>query len=144
MAQSGDRVRANDAMPPLIERLRIVLENDRRIAYALIFGSIATGKAFAHSDLDVAIGVTSGLDTMALGELASRLEAAGGRPVDLVLLEEAPPGLAYRIFRDGRTIVSRDRKALTRRRARAILEYLDFRPVEELCTRGVLAARDGR
>jgi hypothetical protein len=41
-------------------------------------------------------------------------------------------------------IVARDPRALSRRRARAMLEYLDFRPIEELCTRGVLAARHGR
>ena len=81
---------------------------------------------------------------MELGALASRLEAAAGRRVDLVLLDEAPPGLAYRAFRDGRAIFTRDPVALKTRRARAILEYLDFRPVEELCARGVLAARDGR
>jgi hypothetical protein len=37
-------------------------------------------------------------------------------------------------------IFERDREALVRRRARAILEYLDLRPIEEQCTRGVLSA----
>jgi hypothetical protein len=60
--------------------------------------------------------------------------------VDLVLLDEAPPALAYRAFRDGRVIVLRDPAALADRKARAVLEYLDFKPVEDLCTRGVLAA----
>lgn len=135
-----------DTLPSAIEPLRAVLEDDRRIACALIFGSSARGSAYAQSDVDVAILVTGGrrLDAMELGALTSRLEAAVGRRVDLVVLEEAPPGLAYRVFRDGRAIVSRDPQTLARRRARAILEYLDFRPVEELCARGVLAARHGR
>ena len=130
----------------MIEQLRSVFEADARVAYALIFGSSVTGKVHAHSDVDVAIGMAGAhqLDTMELGALASRLEAAAGRRVDLVLLDEAPPSLAYRAFRDGRAIFTRDPVALKTRRARAILEYLDFRPVEELCTRGVLAARDGR
>lgn len=34
-----------------------------------------------------------------IGELGSTLEAAAGRPVHLVLLDEAPPGLSYRVFR---------------------------------------------
>jgi predicted nucleotidyltransferase len=131
---------------PPIERLRTVLDADPRIAYAVAFGSSATGSAHASSDLDVAIGLIDGrdLDVFALGELTASLEAAAGRPVDLILLDEAPPGLAYRVFRDGHAIVARDPRALARRRARAILEYLDFRPIEELCTRGVLAARGGR
>ena len=98
------------------------------------------------SDIDLALGLSSGveLSVLELGDLAARLEAAAGRPVDLVLLDEAPPGLAYRVFRFGLELVVRDRRALVDRKARAILEYLDFRPVEELCTKGVLAAARGR
>jgi hypothetical protein len=36
--------------------------------------------------------------------------------------------------------VEKDRGALVERKTRAILEYLDFRPIEELAARGVLAA----
>lgn len=85
------------------------------------------------------------LTALELGELAARLEDAAGRAVDLVLLDDAPPGLAYRVFRDGRPLLERDRRALVTRRARAILEYLDFQPIEELCARGALdAAAHGR
>ena len=126
----------------MLEALRRVLAEDPRIAYALVFGSSARGAAGPHSDVDVAVGLAPGLRLTALelGELASRLEDAAGKPVDLVLLEEAPPGLAYRVFRDGRPILERDRKAMVERKARAILEYLDFQPIEELCARGALAA----
>jgi len=58
--------------------------------------------------------------------------------VDVVVLDEAGPGLAYRVFRDGRLLTVHDEAALKARRARAILEYLDFRPVEDLCANGVL------
>lgn len=133
---------------PVFEELKRVLESDRRVAYALAFGSAARGTAHAHSDVDVAIGVAGRrrLAPLEIGEIVSKLETAtGGRPVDLVLLDDAPPGLAYRIFRDGRVLVARDRTALVDRKVRAILEYLDFQPVEEQLTRGVLAAaRRGR
>jgi uncharacterized protein len=130
----------------MLEAVTATLLADSRIAYALVFGSGVKGTTHPDSDLDVAIGVAGAepLDLIELGGLAAKLEAAAGRRVDLVLLEEAPPGLAYRIFRDGVTIVARDRPALDARRARAVLEYFDFRPVEELCARGVLAAAHGR
>lgn len=130
----------------MIDRLRGVLEADSRILYALMFGSRARGTVHPESDIDVAVGLADGvrLDTLALGGLISRLEEAAGAPVDLVLLDEASPGLAYRIFRDGRTILVRDRDALTARRARAVLEYLDFQPVETACARRVLARGHGR
>jgi predicted nucleotidyltransferase len=126
----------------MLDALRQALADDPRIAYALVFGSTARAEAGPHSDLDVAIGLAEGVrpDALELGALVAKLEDAAGRPVDLVLLEEAPPGLAYRIFRDGRPILERDRDALVQRKARAILEYLDFQPIEELFTRGVLAA----
>ncbi|HUP23388.1 MAG TPA: nucleotidyltransferase domain-containing protein [Thermoanaerobaculia bacterium] len=125
-----------------MEALRRVLERDPRVAYALLFGSTARGSAHADSDLDVAVGLSPGvrLDVTALGDLIATLEAATGRTVDLVLMDEAPPALAYRIFRDGEVMVERDHAALVERKVRAILEYLDFKPLEELATRGVLAA----
>jgi uncharacterized protein len=125
-----------------MEALRRVLERDPRVAYALLFGSTARGSAHAGSDLDVAVGLSPGvrLDVTALGDLIATLEAATGRTVDLVLMDEAPLALAYRIFRDGEVMVERDHAALVERKVRAILEYLDFKPLEELATRGVLAA----
>lgn len=127
----------------MLEALRRVLESEPRVAYALLFGSGARGTLRSESDLDIAVGLASGLPMTALelGDLASRLETAAGRPIDLVLLEDASPGLAYRAFKDGRLLFERDRRALVKRKTRAILEYLDFKPVEDLCSRGVLAAR---
>jgi uncharacterized protein len=80
------------------------------------------------------------LAPLEVGALTARLEEAAGRPVDLVLLDEAPPGLAYRVFRDGRPIAVRSEPALKARFVRAVLEYLDFKPFEDLFTRGALAA----
>jgi predicted nucleotidyltransferase len=126
----------------VIGRLRSILESDPRVAYALLFGSRARERPHDHSDTDVAIGLVPGarLTTNEIGDLVSRLEAAARGPVDLVLLDEATPGLAYRVFRDGRVVLERDRKALVERKVRAILEYLDFKPVEETFTRAVLQA----
>lgn len=125
----------------MLDEVRRVLEADDRVAYALLFGSAARGAAHSGSDLDLGLGLKRGLrlGVLELGELVSRLDGAAGQPVDLVLLEEAPPGIAYRAFRDGQLIFERDRSALVARKARAILEYLDYRPIEELCAHGVLA-----
>jgi predicted nucleotidyltransferase len=125
-----------------MDALRQVLADDVRVDYALLFGSSARGSAHCRSDLDVAVGLRSGvrLDPRELGDLVSRLEHAAGRPVDLLLLDEAPPAVAYRVFRDGRVIVENDHRAPAARKTRAILEYLDFRPLEELAARGVLSA----
>jgi polymorphic toxin system nucleotidyltransferase-like protein len=78
-------------------------------------------------------------DASDIGGLISELERAVKRDVDLVVLDKAPPGLAYRVFRDGRLLVEKDRRARVERQARAVLDYLDFEWVEQRCTRGVLA-----
>jgi hypothetical protein len=44
------------------------------------------------------------------------------------------------VFRDSLVLVERNHRALAERKARAILGYLDFRPLEEVAVRGVLAA----
>ena len=120
-----------------------VLDADPRIAYGLVFGSAARGQARAASDLDVAVGLATGseFDGLAVGRLVSDLERASGRTVDLVLLHEAPPALAYRVFRDGVVVSVRDRPAMVERRVRAILDYLDYRPFESAFVRGVLHGR---
>jgi hypothetical protein len=130
----------------MLYALREILADDPRIAYALVFGSTARGTSGEHSDHDIAVGLAKGvhMSTLEIGELTARLESAAGRSVDLVLLDEAPPGLAYRIFRDGQVLADRDRDALTARKVRAILEYLDFQPIEALFTRAVLDRRHGR
>ena len=113
------------------------------VAFALVFGSCARGTAHAGSDIDVALDFGGGRlpGAYEIGAIVSRLEEATGQSVDVVVLDDAPPGLAYRVFRDGVTVLVRDRSALVERKARTILEYLDFRPVEEALSRAVLARR---
>jgi predicted nucleotidyltransferase len=117
------------------------------VAYALLFGSTARNTRSATSDIDVAIGVVPGvrLTALEIGELTARLEGVAGRTVDLVIADEAPPAISYRVFRDGCVISMRDRPAFVRAKARAILEYLDFKPIHDLCIRGAIeAAARGR
>ena len=130
----------------VIDTLRRSLSDDPRLAYTLVFGSTARGTSHAFSDVDIAIG-TAGrapLHALDIGALTSRLEAAAGRPVHLVVLDDAPPGLAYRVCTDGTPLVIRDAAAFKARLARAILEYLDYQPGEALFTRGVLRASGRR
>ncbi len=130
----------------MLATLRRALQAEPDVAYALLFGSGARGAAHAGSDADIAIELRAGAprDVRSLGGLAARLESAIGRPIDLVLLDEAPAALAYRIFRDGRLLVERDHGALVARKARALLDYLDWKPVEERCAEGILRAAAGR
>lgn len=129
------------------DAVRRALADEADVAYAVMFGSTARGARRPDSDVDVAIELRAGAprNVGTLGGLIARLESAVGAPIDLVLLDEAPPALAYRVFRDGEVVMDREHAVLTARKARAILAYLDFRPVEERCAAGVLrSAARGR
>ncbi|MBW1881268.1 MAG: nucleotidyltransferase domain-containing protein [Deltaproteobacteria bacterium] len=129
----------------MIDALTHVLNADERVRYALLFGSRATGRSHPRSDVDVAVALSGDAGLDALLALASRLEgAAGGLRVDLVDLDRAGPVLAFRVFRDGRLLLCRDRTAFVERKARAISLYLDFRPVQERLVSGALEAARGR
>ena len=130
----------------MLAALRHVLEAEPDVAYALLFGSRARGTAHTGSDADIAVALRAGAarDVRSLGGLAARLESAIGCRIDLVLPDEAPAPLAYRIFRDGRLLIERDHRALVTRKARALLDYLDWKPVEERCAQGILRAAAAR
>ena len=125
-----------------MDAVQRILDRDARIAYALRFGSSARRTAHAGSDVDIAIGLEPGtsLTTRDIGALVSDLEQASGRSVDVVMLDEAPAAVAYRVFRDGAVLMERNHRAMADRKARAILDYLDFRPLEALAVKGALAA----
>ncbi|MSR13722.1 MAG: nucleotidyltransferase domain-containing protein [Gammaproteobacteria bacterium] len=125
-----------------MDALTTTLAQDPRIAYALMFGSRARGEASNTSDLDVAIGLEPGirLSAQELGELIADLERDSGQVIDLVLLDDSPPALAYRIFADGHLLAKRNHDAFVARKVRAILEYLDFASFEARCAQGVLKA----
>lgn len=132
-ARRTDRRGAGPAADELLERLRAALAGHPAVAVAYLFGSRARGRPSALSDVDVAVLLEPAFagDRLAVKlELTGMIAAAvGSDAVDLVLLDEAPPSLAYRILRDGRVILCRDELLRVRHRLRAIDEYLDTEPL---------------
>jgi predicted nucleotidyltransferase len=117
----------------LEHRIAQALEPRGEVLEAYLFGSQATGRAQAHSDIDVAVYVS---DPRAPGggygyaaELAAHLmRALGTNDVDVVVLNRAPPVLYHRVLRDGRRILARDLRATTTREGYALSRYCDFLP----------------
>lgn len=120
------------------------------VSVAYLFGSHARGQAGPLSDVDVAVL----LDREAREDqyfaarltLMAGLEAIvdGGR-LDVVILNEAPLALAYRILRDGILVACRDEDARITFTARTVSMYLDFSPVIERHERAILErAREGK
>jgi len=94
------------------------------------------------SDVDVAVWAAPGSD--ASSRFALRLELAkaatralDGETVDLVVLDDASPLLRQRAWRDGELLVDRDPRTRVRDEARALVEFLDTKPLREQTAAGV-------
>jgi predicted nucleotidyltransferase len=87
------------------------------VVLAYLFGSHARGRAWAHSDVDVAVLLEGRPDDGRCFDL--RLEVIGGlmgilhiNDVDVLILNQAPPALRYAVLRDSLLLFFRDRQAM--------------------------------
>ena len=129
----------------IVGRVASCLSGSREIVAAFLFGSAATGRLTAESDIDVAVYFTpaphgddrvpleieeeSARDPSKEDALWGLLEKELGRPVDLVVLNRAPATLGASVVLNGVPCLIRDR-ALMDRFARAVTvlaeEFRDF------------------
>lgn len=107
---------AVEATSDLDRRLTAALQEARRegVVSAYLFGSHAEGRAHQESDVDVGVlldrrALPGVRDRFEAGlRLSSRLQSSlGTRSVDLVVLNDAPPGLGRHVTR-GRRLVCFD------------------------------------
>ena len=110
-----------------------VLETSEGIVLAYLFGSVAKGCAGPLSDIDIAaLADRDAAGRDALGALTDDLcRRLRTDRVDLVDLAKAPSHLAYRVIRDGRCLLCRDRRIKESFEVRTIMAYLDFKPVRD-------------
>ena len=99
----------------------------------VVFGSMATGRAFPMSDMDIGILGTGFWESLRIGADLARLCA---REPHVVQLEAASELLRYEIARDGVPLFECEPDAWPRFRAEAIVRYLDFKPTLDLCVAG--------
>lgn len=140
--------------PALTEALRRCLESRIEILESYLFGSVVRGDDAQHSDLDVAIYLDPEVapDDTGFGlasELAADLEEiSGGRPVDVVVLNQATPLLYHRVLRDGVRLTTRDLRSTTTREGRALSRYFDDLPrlrlLDEALRRRIASGSFGR
>ena len=139
------KVDEHAVVPPVdaAARTRLAAALDRPgVVSALLFGSQATGRTGALSDVDVAVWMDPGLSPAARGQLGNELfpaaaRALGTAEVDLVVLNDASVLLAHQARRDGIRLLERDRDARVRLETRALLDYLDTAPLRAALAQGV-------
>jgi len=120
----------------LLLKIKKAINKKKEIFFAYLFGSQVEGKVGKLSDIDIAVYLDPkiseekrfDLKLKILEELAKNLKTEN---IDLVILNDAPPLLAHRILKEGVLIFSKDEKERISYEVRAVLEYLDFKPLLE-------------
>ena len=108
-----------------------------RLAY--LFGSQATGRARADSDVDVAVLADERLSNDERFQLRLDLIGAVGQAlrtdaVDVVLLNDASPVLAYEVLRNGTLLYCASEEERIGYQVRALLQLEDTAPLRRLLT----------
>ena len=114
----------------LQQRIRAVIDGGPPLRLAVLFGSAATARLRADSDVD--IGIVPCDPELSLGEeleLQARLEAVCGRSVDLVRLDRASTLLRWEAARSGVPIVTEAPHTFSRFQAEAAIEHADLMEV---------------
>lgn len=110
------------------------LEAEPDVVVAYLFGSRARGTPRSGSDRDVAVLLADDVD---VGRRRVELTAALGPGVDVVVLNDAPVALGYRVLRDGVLLVNRDDRARTRHWVSTVDRYLDSEPLRRVLAEGL-------
>jgi predicted nucleotidyltransferase len=130
----------------LTARLRSLLQTEEGIVSAHLFGSRAEEREHRESDLDVGLLLdrsrygTAAARFTARVRLSALLGAKTGLAVDVVVLNDAPPGLARRIVTRGKPIMVRDPEADRAFSRDAQLRAADLEPFLRRMRRTKLAA----
>lgn len=112
--------------------MRHLIENALRghphIRLAILFGSLAAGKARADSDLDIAVQLDHPMNAEEKISLIETLAEYTGRPVDLIDLWTVGEPLLGQILRHGIRIMG-DNVTHSRLLTRHLLDQADFMPL---------------
>ncbi|MQA74936.1 MAG: nucleotidyltransferase domain-containing protein [Solirubrobacterales bacterium] len=139
MAKLDDRSPSVELTEESLARLAAAFDRDGVVSASLI-GSQATGAAGPLSDIDLAVWLDPELDRgldLQLNLIATASRALATDEVDLVILNDAPPLLRQRAIASQRVVLDRDPKARLRLEARALIEYLDTKPLRAELARGL-------
>lgn len=121
-----------------MEALRSRLAGERDLVVVYLFGSVARGSAGPLSDVDVGVLLIDGWEPARHLELIGAVgEVTGERRADVVVLNEAPVALAYRVLRDGRILVVNDEQARIRHWVEVVDRYLDMAPMRRTLELGL-------
>lgn len=120
----------------ILEAVRKALSRDVRVVFAYAHGSFVRPRE-PFKDLDLAVWVESTVDPLEyVLHAPGELERLAGVPVDVQVLNGAPPTFKYHVYTRGLLLLVRDRILHDIEYTRTILEYIDFNMLRNLVIHG--------
>lgn len=120
-----------------INRIVTYFRKRKEVSALYLFGSYAEGRALPESDIDLAVLIDEKkMRRKNLEQLRGIYYKASPsfsmRSIAITILNSASPYLKHRIIKTGEILFERNRKLRVRFTAQAIIEYLDFKPIEDM------------
>jgi len=94
----------------ILDKIALMLEKEKEIIFAVIYGGFIDSKIFRDIDIAVFTGYKVPYEGMwsYTGSLAKRLEEVASIPVDIKMLDYAPPSFRVEILKKGKVIVDKE------------------------------------
>lgn len=114
-----------------IDAVRRVLAGEADVRWAYVFGSVTRRDEFRDVDVAIMPADTMAQGAVAWGGLIARLEAATGRDVDLVDLQQPDLPLVGPMLTERVVVLDREPQARRTWEADTTSRWLDFKPSYE-------------
>jgi uncharacterized protein len=121
----------------MLERLKHQAAALPELKLTVLFGSTARGQARPKSDLDLGVLLDPYSPELRF-QVEAELGRAAGRPVDVILLDDAPPLLRFEIAREGVLVFQREDHLWTDFKAKAMVDWWDWAPTHRMIAAGVV------
>ncbi len=123
---------ANKEIKKIIHKIK----KEKNIKAVYLFGSYAKGRAKPYSDIDICI-ITD--KKLTLENKASFVSDHISEKIDMPMFWDLPISIRFRVFKEGRLLLCKDKLFLQRIKVDTIKRYLDFKPVLERYSKRVLS-----
>lgn len=111
----------------IIKICKDILIQYKEVTFAYLFGSYVRGTLRSDSDIDIAIYLSEEMDIDSYLGLKMDLTEACKREVDLVILNKATPLLKFQVYKENRSLFTRDKSAETNFKVKTLFEYNDVK-----------------
>lgn len=107
-----------------LKKIAGIIAKNKKVMAVYLFGSYAAGKQTPLSDIDVCV-IASGIKEKEKKGILSNAY----RDVDIVLFEDLPFAVRWRVLNEGKAIYVKDKRLVESLKWRAFKDYTDFKPI---------------